>query len=191
MKNIVLFASGNGTNVQRIVEYFANSKNVCIKLIVCNKSTAYVIERAKKLNIDTLLIDKSMFYQSDELVEVLQKLEIDLIVLAGFLWLIPDNLIEAFPQKIINIHPALLPKYGGKGMYGMNVHKAVVANQEQYSGITIHYVNQHYDEGAIIFQQKCVLSNEDTPEDVAEKVHLLEYEYYPKVIEQIIEAKLL
>ena len=186
MKNIVIFASGNGTNVQRIAEYFANSKRVCIKLIVCNKPTAYVIERAKKLNINTLLIDKAMFFESNQVVEILQKLEIDLIVLAGFLWLIPDNLIEAFEQKIINIHPALLPKYGGKGMYGMNVHKAVVANKEQYSGISIHYVNQHYDEGTIIFQQKCVLSKEDTAEDVAKKVHQLEYDYYPKIIEQLL-----
>jgi phosphoribosylglycinamide formyltransferase-1 len=151
MKNIALFASGNGTNVRRIAEYFAGSKNVCIKLIVCNKATAYVIERAKTLQINTLLVDKVMFYESDKVLKSLQKLEIDLIVLAGFLWLIPNNLINAFPQKIINIHPALLPKYGGKGMYGMHVHNAVVANNEQFSGITIHYVNQNYDEGDIIF----------------------------------------
>jgi phosphoribosylglycinamide formyltransferase-1 len=186
MKNIALFASGNGTNVQRIAEYFADSKDVCIKLIVCNKSTAYVLERAKKLQIDSLLVDKTMFYESDEVVEKLQKLEIDLIVLTGFLWLIPENLIRAFPQKIINIHPALLPKYGGKGMYGMHVHEAVVANREPYSGISIHYVNQHYDEGDIIFQQKCALSSEDTAEDVAQKVHRLEYACYPEVIREVV-----
>lgn len=186
MRNIVLFASGNGSNVQRIVEYFADSKEVFIKLIVCNKSTAYVLERAKKLNIETLLIDKPMFYESNKVVEILQDMEIDLIVLAGFLWLVPDNLIEAFPQRIINIHPALLPKYGGKGMYGINVHKAVVVNQELFSGITVHYVNRYYDQGDIIFQVKCALSSEDTAEDVAEKVHLLEYNYYPQIIEEII-----
>lgn len=188
MKNIALFASGNGSNVQRIAEYFADSKDVCIKIIVCNKPTAYVLERAKKLNIEALLIDKNMFFESDEVVEILQKREIDLIVLAGFLWLVPDNLISAFPQRIINIHPALLPKYGGKGMYGMNVHKSVVANQEPYSGISIHYVNGHYDEGAIIFQEKCALSSGDTAEDVAEKVHLLEYAFYPKIIEQLLKG---
>ena len=186
MKNIALFASGNGTNVQRIAEYFANSKNVCIKLIVCNKAGAYVMERAKNLHINTLLIDRTMFYESDEVVEKLQELEIDLIVLAGFLWLVPDRLIKAFPQKIINIHPALLPKYGGKGMYGMHVHEAVVANKEAFSGISIHYVNQHYDEGNIIFQEKCALSNEDTAEDVAQKVHALEHAHYPKIIEQVL-----
>ena len=187
MKNIALFASGNGTNVQRIAEYFADSKDVCIKLIVCNKPTAYVLERAKKLQINSLLIDKTMFYETDEVVEKLQKLDIDLIVLAGFLWLIPENLIRVFAKKIINIHPALLPKYGGKGMYGMHVHEAVVANGEQYSGISIHYVNQHYDEGNIIFQEKCALSSEDTAEDVAQKVHVLEYTWYPKIIKQVVD----
>ncbi len=188
MKNIALFASGNGTNVQRIAEYFADSKEVCIKLVVCNKANAYVLERAKKLNIDTLLIDKAMFYQSDKVIEILQASEIDLIVLAGFLWLIPDNLIKAFPKRIINIHPALLPKYGGKGMYGMHVHETVVKNQEPHSGITIHYVNEHYDEGAIIFQEKCSLSSEDTAEDVAQKVHVLEYTHYPKIIGQLLRG---
>ena len=186
MKNIALFASGNGTNVQRIAEYFAGSNDISIKLIVCNKATAYVVERAKKLQIDTLIIDKTMFYQSDEVVKIVQKLEINLIVLAGFLWLIPHNLIKAFPKRIINIHPALLPNYGGKGMYGMHVHNAVVANGEQYSGISIHYVNENYDEGDIIFQKKCVLSSGDTAEDVAQKVHALEYTYYPEIIKQII-----
>ena len=182
MKNIALFASGNGTNVQRIAEYFADSNEICVKLVVCNKATAYVLERANKLQIESLLIDKDTFYHSDKIVEKLRNLEIDLIVLAGFLWLIPENLIQAFPQKIINIHPALLPKYGGKGMYGMHVHEAVVANKEAYSGISIHYVNQNYDEGDIIFQEKCAISSEDTAEDVAKKVHELEYVHYPKII---------
>ena len=188
MKKIALFASGNGTNVQRIAEYFAGSKDVCIKLIVCNKATAYVLERAKILQIESLLVDKTTFYESDEIVKKLQQLDIDLIVLAGFLWLIPENLIKAFPQKIINIHPALLPKYGGKGMYGMRVHEAVVANREAYSGITIHYVNQNYDEGTIIFQAKCAISSEDTAEDVAKKVHKLEYEWYAEVVERVVSC---
>ena len=185
MKNIALFASGNGTNVQRIAEYFAD-KDVAIRLIVSNKSDAYVLERAKNLNIETLLIDRNSFYQSDKIVQTLQQLQLDLIVLAGFLWLVPDNLINAFPEKIINIHPALLPKYGGKGMFGMHVHEAVVENKEPFSGITIHYVNQHYDEGNIIMQQKCELSPDDTPEDVAKKIHALEYEYFPLAIEKLL-----
>jgi phosphoribosylglycinamide formyltransferase-1 len=187
MKNIALFASGNGSNVQRIVEYFTGSKIVNIQLIVCNKSNAYVLERAKKLGIDTLLIDRNMFYETDFVVKTLQNLHVDLIVLAGFLWLVPENLIEAFPEKIINIHPALLPKYGGKGMYGMRVHEAVMANKESSSGITIHYVNSNYDKGDIIFQEKCELLANDTPEIVAEKVHILEYTHYPVVIEELLK----
>ncbi|MDR0367526.1 MAG: phosphoribosylglycinamide formyltransferase [Bacteroidales bacterium] len=187
MKNIVLFASGNGSNVQRIAEYFADSPTVNIVLLICNKADAYVLERAKKLNINTLLIDKKMFYETGVVVETLQKLHVDMVVLAGFLWLIPKNLIEAFPQKIINIHPALLPKYGGKGMYGMYVHKAVTENKETHSGITVHYVNANYDEGNIIFQEKCRLSADDTPEDVAEKVHALEYAHYPIIIEKLLQ----
>ncbi len=186
MKNIALFASGNGSNVQRIAEYFANSKTIKISLIISNKSDAYVLERAKNLGIDSLLIDRNMFYETDFVIKTLQNLHIDLIVLAGFLWLIPENLIDAFPEKIINIHPALLPKYGGKGMYGMHVHKAVVTNKELCSGITIHYVNSEYDEGAIILQEKCELSANDTPETVAGKVHALEYMYYPVVIEELL-----
>ena len=185
MKNIAIFASGNGTNVQRIAEYFAD-KDVAIRLIVSNNAKAYVLERAKNLNIETMLIDKATFYQSDDVVLSLQQLQLDLVVLAGFLWLVPDNLINAFPDKIINIHPALLPKYGGKGMYGMHVHEAVIANKEPYSGISIHYVNQHYDEGNVIMQQTCKLSPNDTPEDVAKKIHTLEYEYFPLAIEQLL-----
>ena len=187
MKNIALFASGNGSNVQRIAEYFADSKTVNISLIVCNKPKAYVLERAKNLGIDTLLIDKKMFYETDFVIKTLQNLHVDLIVLAGFLWLIPKNLIEAFPEKIINIHPALLPKYGGKGMYGMRVHEAVIANKESHSGITIHYVNSNYDEGNIILQEKCKLLANDTPETVAQKVHELEYIHYPVVIEKCLD----
>jgi len=187
MKNLALFASGNGTNVQRIAEYFADSPNIRIKLIVSNNAQAYVLERAKKLGIASYLIrNKDEFYNSDAVLEMLQQNSIDFIVLAGFLWLIPYPIIEAFSNRIINIHPALLPKYGGKGMYGRHVHEAVVANKEPESGITIHYVNQHYDEGKIIFQAKCALSPEDTPEMVAQKVHALEYEYFPKIIEQEI-----
>ena len=185
MKNIALFASGNGTNVQRIAEYFSGNELVCIKLIVCNNEKAYVLERAKKIGIESYLVnDREKFYDSVDLLQILQQNHIDLIVLAGFLWLIPDKIIEAYSDRILNIHPALLPKYGGKGMYGMHVHNAVVANGETESGITIHYVNQHYDEGKIIFQAKCTLLPNDTPENVAKKIHDLEYEHFPKIIER-------
>ena len=185
MKNLALFASGNGTNVQRIAEYFLDSTSVCVKLIICNNPQAYVLERAKKMKIDAVLINnKEQFYHSDELLQILRQNQIDLLVLAGFLWLIPDYLIDAYPDRIINIHPALLPKYGGKGMYGMHVHEAVVANGDTESGITIHYVNRQYDEGKIIFQAKCSLSPSDTVENLAKKVHALEYEHYPKIIEK-------
>ena len=188
MKNIALFASGNGTNVQRIADYFADNANVRIQLIVCNNAKAYVLERAKNLGIESYLInDKETFYHSDSVLKILQEHQIDFIVLAGFLWLIPNAVIEAYSNTIINIHPALLPKYGGKGMYGMHVHEAVVTNKETESGITIHYVNQYYDEGQIIFQAKCSLSPNDTAEDVAKKIHALEYEHFPKVIEMEIE----
>lgn len=187
MKKLALFASGNGTNVQRIADYFSDNENIRIQLIVCNNAQAYVLERAKKLGIASCLIDKKeIFYHTDTVLQVLQKHQIDFIVLAGFLWLIPTSIIEAYPNKIINIHPALLPKYGGKGMYGMHVHRAVVANKESESGITIHYVNPCYDEGEIIFQAKCAVTSDDTAESVAQKVHGLEYEHFPKVLEKEI-----
>jgi phosphoribosylglycinamide formyltransferase-1 len=189
MKNIVLFASGNGSNVQCIADYFADSTEICIKLVICNKANAFVLERARKLHLVSLLIDRTQFYESDTVVRLLQDMAIDLIVLAGFLWLIPSNLIAAFPNKIINIHPALLPDYGGKGMYGSHVHEAVVANREAYSGITIHYVNDQYDDGAIIFQEKCALSDKDTAEEVAQKVHALEHIFYPQIIEKVARGE--
>ncbi|MDR1792954.1 MAG: phosphoribosylglycinamide formyltransferase [Bacteroidales bacterium] len=186
MKRIVIFASGNGSNAQRIADYFQDNKNVSIELIISNKSDAYVLERAKNLQIESWVIDRPTLYQSETVVERLKKMEIDLIVLAGFLWLIPANLIEAYPRKIINIHPALLPKYGGKGMYGMHVHEAVVANAEKMTGITIHYVNSCYDEGDIFFQTTCAVEPNDSPQNVAQKVHLLEYEWFPKIIENLL-----
>jgi phosphoribosylglycinamide formyltransferase-1 len=186
MKNIVLFASGNGTNVQNIAEYFAISKEICIKLIVCNKPDAYVLKRARMMQIETLVISKQMLYETEEVIRILNEVNADLIVLAGFLWLVPENLINAFPDKIINIHPSLLPKYGGKGMYGIRIHEAVVANQETFTGVTIHYVNQDYDQGKIIYQELCNITANDTPKDVAKKVHMLEYACTPKVIEKLL-----
>jgi phosphoribosylglycinamide formyltransferase-1 len=186
MKEIVLFASGSGSNVENIAKSFENHDSLHISCVLTNKSDAPVLERCKRLDLPALYFNRSAFSKSDVIVELLRALNPDLIVLAGFLWKIPENMVTAFPKKIINIHPALLPKYGGKGMYGPHVHRAVKKNEEKETGITVHYVNEHYDEGAIIFQAKTALSKTDTPETIAQKVHALEYEHYPKVIEELI-----
>jgi phosphoribosylglycinamide formyltransferase-1 len=182
-KKIAIFASGSGSNAERIISYFADNKNVDFPFIISNKPDAYVHERAKKLKISSYTFNKFSFENGDVL-DLLYKSEVDYIILAGFLLKIPENLLKAYPDKIVNIHPALLPKYGGKGMYGMHVHNAVVESREKESGITIHYVNEYYDEGRIIFQAKCEIISSDTPQDVAEKIHALEYEYFPRVIEK-------
>lgn len=187
---IAIFASGSGSNAENIIRYFEQSKRVDIVLILSNKSDAFVHERAKKLHIPSLSFTKNQFSESDYILNLLKEKKIDLIILAGFLLKIPTNLIQAYPNKIINIHPALLPKYGGKGMYGQHVHEAVVAHNEKETGITIHYVNEHYDEGTIIFQAKCAVLPTDTVDDVAQRVHQLEYEHFPKVVEKFIQENL-
>jgi phosphoribosylglycinamide formyltransferase-1 len=187
MRKIALFASGSGTNVENIVCYFQNNIQIVFPLIISNNVDAYVHERAKKLGIPSFTINKKGF-ETGEVLKLLKEYDIDWIVLAGFLLKIPQNMIDAYPDKIINIHPALLPKYGGKGMYGSHVHEAVVANKETESGITIHYVNENYDEGKHLFQAKCPILSTDTPEDVARKVHELEYKYFPLIIEKLISA---
>lgn len=186
MKRIVLFASGSGSNVENIVHHFQENPEVHISCVLSNNREARIFERCSRLNISALYFNRHSFYKSDCVLEILRSLNPDLIVLAGFLWKIPENLIQNFPGKIINIHPALLPKYGGKGMYGMHVHRSVKENNERETGITIHFVNENYDEGAIISQIKVDLDNGDTPESIAEKVHRLEYEHFPKVIEKIL-----
>ncbi|MCF6243376.1 MAG: phosphoribosylglycinamide formyltransferase [Bacteroidales bacterium] len=188
VKNIAIFASGSGTNAENIINYFKNHPKIKVSLVLSNCKNAYVLERAKKQKVETLVFNRGIFYDTNDIIEILQQKQIDYIVLAGFLWLIPKHFIRAFENRIINIHPALLPKYGGKGMYGMNVHKAVIANKEKQSGISIHYVNEHYDEGDIIFQATCPVNESDTPEKLAEKVHKLEYEHFPKVIEMWITS---
>ena len=185
MKRILIFASGSGTNAENIIKHFASSKTAIVTHVLSNNEHAKVFERCDRLGIDASLFDKQGFTKDDTVLQFLQQ-EADFIVLAGFLWRIPQKIVNAFPNKIINIHPALLPKYGGKGMYGINVHKAVKANQEKETGITIHYVNENYDEGAIIFQAKTSVSPSDSPEDIANKIHILEYEHFPKVIEEVI-----
>ncbi|MFS4454493.1 phosphoribosylglycinamide formyltransferase [Maribacter sp. 2304DJ31-5] len=185
-KRIVLFASGSGSNVENIVHYFNDRPHVQVSAVLTNKRDAKVLDRCNRLNISSLCFNKTAFMESDCVLNVLRSLRPDLIVLAGFLWKIPKNLIEAFPDSIVNIHPALLPKYGGKGMYGMRVHEAVRENNETKTGITIHYVNANYDEGAIIHQAKVTVEPKDSPEDIAKKVHELEYAYFPRIIEEIL-----
>ncbi len=186
MKRIAIFASGSGTNAQNIIEHFKDKPDIEISLVLSNKKDAKVLSRAKQFNVPTYTFDRTTFYESLDVPEMLSREKIDLIVLAGFLWLVPINLIKAFPGRIINIHPALLPKYGGKGMYGMKVHEAVIESGDRESGITIHYVNEKYDDGAIIFQAKCPIEESDTPEVLARKIHKLEYENFPMVIEKLL-----
>lgn len=187
-KNIVIFASGAGSNAQKIIDSFRGSP-IKVKMILCNKPGAGVLGIAEKENIPSLLIDKERFFRGDGYVNELLELKTDLIVLAGFLWKIPQALIHAFRGKIINIHPALLPNYGGKGMYGNHVHEAVIGAGEVQSGITIHYVDEHYDNGDIIFQTACPVLEGDTAETLAHRIHQLEHLYYPKVIEEILKGE--
>ncbi|NOU47796.1 MAG: phosphoribosylglycinamide formyltransferase [Bacteroidales bacterium] len=186
MKKLAIFASGSGTNTQRITEYFSENPLVEISLVVCNKPGAGVIQRADNLHIPLIMIDRTGFYQSDSLSKLLVEKEIDLIILAGFLWLIPNHLLQRFPNRIINIHPALLPKYGGKGMFGALVHQAVIESGDTKSGITIHHVNEKYDDGAIIFQKDLTIEPDETADSLAVKIHELEYRFFPEVIESIL-----
>lgn len=188
MKKIVVFASGSGTNAENIIKYFASSETGTVVAVFTNNPSAKVIERAKNNEIPTEVFSKEELIES----KVLQKLNLiepDLIVLAGFLLKFPENIIASYPNKIINIHPALLPKYGGKGMYGMNVHKAIVENKEKETGITIHYVNENYDEGGVIFQKKVVVLGTDTVDVIAEKIHDLEQRYFPEVIRDLLKKQ--
>lgn len=185
MKKIVIFASGSGTNAENIIKYFNVTNLVTVVSVFTNNPKAKVIERAEKLQIPTEIFSKEDLSES-KVLQKINEIRPDLIVLAGFLLKLPESIIESYPNKIINIHPALLPKYGGKGMYGMNVHKAVVENREKETGITIHYVNENYDEGNIIFQKSVPLTGTETPELVAEKIHDLEQNNFPKVIEKLI-----
>lgn len=186
MKNIVIFASGSGSNAQRIAEEYSQISDIKIDRIYCNKPDAFVLERAKNLSIPSFVFNRDDFYRNGKVYEQLLSDAPDLIVLAGFLWLIPEDIIKKYDGRIINIHPALLPNYGGKGMYGMNVHNAVIENKETESGITIHLVNEKYDDGDILFQAKCEITPADTPETLAQKIHALEYENFPREIEKYL-----
>ncbi|MGB6151865.1 MAG: phosphoribosylglycinamide formyltransferase [Pricia sp.] len=188
-KKIILFASGSGSNVENIVRYFKDGPEVSVTAVLTNKKDAKVLERCDRLGISGLFFNRMSFYGTDCILDILKAFDPDIIVLAGFLWKIPEKVIRAFPDKIINIHPALLPKYGGKGMYGSKVHQAVKANGDAETGITIHYINEHYDEGAIIHQVKTGLSAEDDVEDIARKIQVLEHAHFPKVIERLLFGK--
>jgi phosphoribosylglycinamide formyltransferase-1 len=186
IKNIAIFASGSGTNAENIINYFANINDVNVSLILSNNPNAYVLQRAKNHNIPYIVFSRKELVETTIVLDALKDNNITFIVLAGFLLLMPLNIINAYHNRIINIHPALLPKYGGKGMYGDRVHQAVIENKEEYSGITIHFINEKYDEGEIIFQSFCKIDKNDTPITLAKKIHELEYLHYPRVINEVI-----
>jgi phosphoribosylglycinamide formyltransferase-1 len=188
MYNIAIFASGNGSNAQRIAEYFAGNEKIHIDLFLSNNPNAFVLERAKNLNIPSFTFTGKELRETDLVLNKLKEININFIVLAGFLIMVPKNIINAFPQQIINIHPALLPKYGGKGMYGDIVHEAVIAAGESESGISIHYVNERYDEGNIIFKAKCNIEKNDDAKSLAGKIHQLEHKYFPEIIEKLLTS---
>ena len=183
---IAIFGSGSGTNAENIIQYFECNPSIEVTLVLSNKADAYILERARLHHIPSAVFTKADFNNTLELLSLLKEHEVDFIVLAGFLLQIPVDLIHAYPNKIINIHPALLPKYGGKGMYGDRVHEAVIASGDKFSGITIHYIDEHYDSGSVIFQAKCDVLPTDTLHDLAARIHALEYKYFPKVIEETI-----
>jgi len=186
MRNIAILASGSGTNAENIIRYFSNRNTAKVGLVLSNKRQAMVLKRAEAHNIRTVFFEHKEFYVTGKVLRYLSLYKIEFVVLAGFLWLVPESIIELYSGRMINIHPALLPSYGGKGMYGEAVHKMVIANKDKESGITIHYVNKRYDEGDIIFQARCKVDPSDTPASLAEKVHALEYLHYPKVIEDLV-----
>lgn len=188
MKKIVLFASGNGTNAENIMKFFSHSTEVKVVAVFSNSEQAFVIERAKNFSVPYFIFSKEALQKDGVLIE-LKKIQPDLIVLAGFLLKFPSHIIDQFPKRIINIHPALLPNYGGKGMYGMHVHHAVLANNEKETGITIHFVNEHFDEGEVIFQSQINIEDCTSSEEIAQKVHKLEMEYFPQVIENLLRHK--
>jgi len=185
--NAAIFASGEGTNAENLMTYFKNDPRIKIKLVITNRDDAGVVKRAEDHKKTVQIISKEALNNyTDQIIEFLNAEKIDLIILAGFLIMIPEKLVKAFPHKIINIHPSLLPKYGGKGMYGSNVHKAVIENKESESGITIHFVNEEYDKGEVILQAKCAVNSNETPETLAKKIHQLEYDHFPKAIEKLL-----
>lgn len=190
MKRIVIFASGSGSNAENLITFFQNRNDATVVLVLTNNPFAKVIDRCNTLKTSCLSFNRIALYKTDDILNILKNTKPDLIVLAGFLWKFPENILNAFPNKVINIHPALLPNYGGKGMYGMFVHEAVVKNKDKETGITIHYVNENYDEGTIIFQARCEVNPSDSAKDVAAKIHELEMKHFPKVVERLLFSQL-
>jgi phosphoribosylglycinamide formyltransferase 1 len=188
MSNIAIFASGSGSNAEEIIRYFSTDENHSVRLVLSNNPGAYVLERARNLSVPAVVFDRDTFYKTRKVLDILTESKIDVLVLAGFLWLVPDYLLITFPQRIINIHPALLPDYGGKGMYGMRVHEAVIRDGRTRSGITIHLVDEQYDHGKTIFQAECPVEPGDTPDDLASRIHQLEHRYYPGVIRNYLQS---
>jgi phosphoribosylglycinamide formyltransferase 1 len=189
LKQIAIFASGAGTNAQKIIDHFRNNKSITVALILCNKPNAGVLSIAQKEKIPFVVIEKEKFFSGDHYLDILKENKIDFLVLAGFLWMLPAELIKTYSGKIVNIHPALLPKYGGKGMFGNHIHEEVIKNKENESGITIHFADEIYDHGQIIFQAKCIVEKNETAESLAKKIHELEYKNFPKTIELIINLQ--
>jgi phosphoribosylglycinamide formyltransferase-1 len=187
LKKLAIFASGSGSNAENICNYFAESSNVEVVLICTNKQDALIVKRAKKLNIPVLVFTKYELNNFIDLHKKLQSIGVDVVILAGFLLKVPSKMIDSYPNRIINIHPSLLPKYGGKGMYGNNIHKAVIENKETESGISIHFVNQNYDEGELILQERCAISSDESVETLTQKIRELEYSYFPNAIEKTIK----
>lgn len=185
-KRIAIFCSGSGSNAEKIMQYFQAHSQIEVALLLSNKPQAYALERAKKYNVPTVIFNKQEFYETHQVIKQLENHQIDLIVLAGFLWLVPESLLAAFPQRIINIHPALLPKFGGKGMYGHHVHEAVKAAGETESGITIHVIDAEYDKGDVLLQASCKISPDDTAEEIAQKVLALEHQHFAPTIEKYL-----
>ncbi|TSA38315.1 MAG: phosphoribosylglycinamide formyltransferase [Porphyromonadaceae bacterium] len=188
MSNIAIFASGSGSNAEQIIRYFSRDANHSVKCVLSNKADAYVLERAKNLSVPVMVFNRNTFYNTRQVLDVLNEAAIDVLVLAGFLWLVPDYLLITFPRRIINIHPALLPDFGGKGMYGMRVHEAVIREGRKKSGITIHLIDEEYDRGKILFQAECPVLPNDTPEDLASRIHQLEHRYYPETIKNYLQS---
>lgn len=186
MKSIAILASGSGTNAENLIRFFRTHPQARVKMVLSNRPGARAIEKAQSYDIETLVFDREAFYQTGSVLAALEENGINFIVLAGFLWLVPDPILERFENKIVNIHPALLPKFGGKGMYGSRVHEAVIDSGEKVSGITIHRVNQHYDRGDILFQATCSVDRGETPESLARKIHELEYTHFPRVVEELL-----
>jgi len=187
MKRIAIFASGSGSNAQRIMEHFKRNKEMEVALVLCNKPDAYVLQRADNFEVPTHVFTKDELLHTNSIDNLLKNLEIDILVLAGFMWLLPERFIQNYPKRIVNIHPALLPKHGGAGMFGRKVHESVLKSKDPETGITIHYVNENFDEGEIIYQSRCIVDKNDDLEKLAYKVHQLEHIHYPKIIEDLLK----